>query len=172
MRCLSRTVARTVLACTSAILFQATPAFAQFTWTNAAGGNWSVGANWGGTAPAPGGSATTTLTFGAAGIIGSSYTANNDLAGVFAVNGLSFNGSAAASVTLTANAGNSLNFTGAGPGISHTATGTGIVLLLTFLPGGLGDLVFQIRDWGLRWFAGRRGIRVPSLLAVAELSDV
>jgi len=58
------------------------------------------------------------------------------------------------------------------PGWSIFATGTGIVLLLTFLPGGLGDLVFQIRDWGLRWFAGRRGIRVPSLLAVAELSDV
>jgi len=111
----------------AAALFFANSARAQFTWTNAAGGNWSVPANWGGTAPPAGGSATTTLTFGAAPIVGSSYTANDDLAGIFNLNQLTFNGSAGASVTLTATAGNSLNFTGTTPGISHSGAGTGIV---------------------------------------------
>lgn len=51
------------------------------------------------------------------------------------------------------------------PGWSVFATGAGIVLLLMFLPGGLGDLVFRIRDGVLRVIAKRRGMHVPSLLA-------
>ena len=51
------------------------------------------------------------------------------------------------------------------PGWSLLATGAGIVLLLMFLPGGLGDLVYQGRDTALRFLASRRGMIVPSLLA-------
>ncbi len=45
------------------------------------------------------------------------------------------------------------------------ASGFGVLLVLMILPGGLGGLVFSIRDHTLRWVAGRRGIVVPSLLA-------
>jgi branched-chain amino acid transport system permease protein len=38
------------------------------------------------------------------------------------------------------------------PGWSVFATGAGIVVLLMFLPGGLGDLVFRVRDWLLSRF--------------------
>jgi hypothetical protein len=34
-----------------------------------------------------------------------------------------------------------------------------------FFPGGLGELVFRVRDWFLRRFAERHGVLVPSLLA-------
>lgn len=47
------------------------------------------------------------------------------------------------------------------------ATGAGIVALLMFLPGGLGELVFRTRDWLLRLVADRRGLIVPSLNADA-----
>jgi branched-chain amino acid transport system permease protein len=56
------------------------------------------------------------------------------------------------------------------PGWSVFATGAGIVVLLMFLPGGLGDLVFRTRDALLRWFALRRGIRVPSLIADSAMA--
>jgi branched-chain amino acid transport system permease protein len=45
------------------------------------------------------------------------------------------------------------------------ATGVGLMILLLFLPGGLAELGFRIRDAYLRWVAGRRGIHVPSLVA-------
>jgi branched-chain amino acid transport system permease protein len=45
------------------------------------------------------------------------------------------------------------------------ASGAGILLLLLFLPEGLGGLLFGGRDAFLRWVARRRGILVPSLLA-------
>jgi branched-chain amino acid transport system permease protein len=51
------------------------------------------------------------------------------------------------------------------PGWSLLATGTGIVALLMFFPGGLGDLVYRGRDAVLRLIAVRQGIAVPSLLA-------
>ena len=47
------------------------------------------------------------------------------------------------------------------PGWSVFATGAGIVLLLMFLPGGLGDLVFQVRDWFLRRVARSTPVMVP-----------
>jgi branched-chain amino acid transport system permease protein len=43
--------------------------------------------------------------------------------------------------------------------------GLGLLILLNFLPGGLAEGVFRIRDNYLRWVAKRRGIHVPSLLA-------
>jgi branched-chain amino acid transport system permease protein len=54
------------------------------------------------------------------------------------------------------------------PGWDFVATGFGIVFLLMFLPGGLGELVFRCRDHTLRWIATRRGLIVPSLLADAS----
>jgi len=51
------------------------------------------------------------------------------------------------------------------PGWSVFATGTGIVVLLMFLPGGLGELVFRARDYALRQLAARRRLMVPSLVA-------
>ena len=57
------------------------------------------------------------------------------------------------------------------------ASGAGILLLLMFVPEGLGGLVYSIRDWGLRRIARRRGLLVPSLLAdqkveTEEVQDV
>jgi branched-chain amino acid transport system permease protein len=51
------------------------------------------------------------------------------------------------------------------PGYSVLATGAGILVLLLFLPGGLGELVFRVRDRLHRAVAQRKGIVVPSLLA-------
>jgi len=51
------------------------------------------------------------------------------------------------------------------PGWSLVATGAGIVVLLMFFPGGLGDIVYRGRDALLRILAARRGLVVPSLLA-------
>jgi branched-chain amino acid transport system permease protein len=45
------------------------------------------------------------------------------------------------------------------------ATGAGMLLVLMLLPGGLGGALGDMRDGALRWFARRRGIRVPSLVA-------
>jgi branched-chain amino acid transport system permease protein len=44
-------------------------------------------------------------------------------------------------------------------------TGAGLLLVLLFLPGGLGQVLFNVRDRYLRWVANRRGILVPSLVA-------
>ncbi|MHB1924697.1 MAG: ABC transporter permease subunit, partial [Acidimicrobiales bacterium] len=43
------------------------------------------------------------------------------------------------------------------------ATGAGLLLLLMFLPGGLGEVFFGFRDRLLRIIARRRGLSVPSL---------
>jgi branched-chain amino acid transport system permease protein len=45
------------------------------------------------------------------------------------------------------------------------ASGAGIIVLLLFLPGGLGQLLYRIRDSLLRRVANRRGLIVPSLVA-------
>jgi branched-chain amino acid transport system permease protein len=51
------------------------------------------------------------------------------------------------------------------PGFQFLATGAGLLILLMFLPGGLGELVFRTRDRLLRLVADRRRILVPSLVA-------
>jgi branched-chain amino acid transport system permease protein len=51
------------------------------------------------------------------------------------------------------------------PGYQFLATGAGLLVLLMFLPGGLGELVFRARDVLLRLAANRRGLLVPSLVA-------
>jgi branched-chain amino acid transport system permease protein len=44
-------------------------------------------------------------------------------------------------------------------------TGGMLLIVLLVLPGGLGQLVYSVRDRYLRWVAERRGILVPSLVA-------
>lgn len=57
------------------------------------------------------------------------------------------------------------------PGFQFLATGAGILVLLMFLPGGLGELVFRGRDRLLRLAADRRGLLVPSLVADRRVAD-
>ena len=45
------------------------------------------------------------------------------------------------------------------------ATGSGLLFILLMMPGGLGRVLFSIRDAALRWYATKRNILVPSLLA-------
>jgi branched-chain amino acid transport system permease protein len=52
-----------------------------------------------------------------------------------------------------------------GPRWQQLSTSAGVLLVLMILPGGLGDVVYRLRDAALRWVAIRRGIIVPSLLA-------
>jgi branched-chain amino acid transport system permease protein len=51
------------------------------------------------------------------------------------------------------------------------ASGAGILVLLLFLPEGLGGLVYTWRDKYLRWVAKRRGISVPSLVADHRITE-
>jgi branched-chain amino acid transport system permease protein len=44
-------------------------------------------------------------------------------------------------------------------------TGTGLLVVLYALPGGLGQVILNVRDRYLRWVARRREILVPSLMA-------
>ena len=50
-------------------------------------------------------------------------------------------------------------------GYALIASGAGLMFLLLILPGGLGELVYRIRDMLLRRVANRRGLVVPSLVA-------
>jgi ABC-type branched-subunit amino acid transport system permease subunit len=45
------------------------------------------------------------------------------------------------------------------------ATGAGVLLILMVLPGGLGSVLYDVRDWLLRQVAERRRLVVPSLVA-------
>jgi len=45
------------------------------------------------------------------------------------------------------------------------ANGLGVLIMLMLIPGGLSQLLYQVRDSVLRFVADRRGIRVPSLVA-------
>jgi branched-chain amino acid transport system permease protein len=51
------------------------------------------------------------------------------------------------------------------PEYRFLATGFGLLVLLLILPGGIGAGVAEGRDAALRWYAKRRGIHVPSLVA-------
>jgi ABC-type branched-subunit amino acid transport system ATPase component/ABC-type branched-subunit amino acid transport system permease subunit len=48
---------------------------------------------------------------------------------------------------------------------SFAGSGVGLMVVLLFLPGGLGGLLYRVRDRYLRAVATRRGIDVPSLIA-------
>ena len=50
-------------------------------------------------------------------------------------------------------------------------SGIGLVVILMFLPGGVGSLIFKGRDRLLREFADRKRITVPSLIADSGVRD-
>jgi ABC-type branched-subunit amino acid transport system ATPase component/ABC-type branched-subunit amino acid transport system permease subunit len=52
------------------------------------------------------------------------------------------------------------------------ASGIGVLIVLLIFPGGLGGLVYDLRDRVLRVIARRRNIVVPSLLADVRVEDV
>jgi branched-chain amino acid transport system permease protein len=52
-----------------------------------------------------------------------------------------------------------------GPQWQGLASALGVLLVLMIIPGGIGDVVYRVRDAALRWVAQRRGLIVPSLLA-------
>ena len=58
-----------------------------------------------------------------------------------------------------------LKYSNLNPGLQLLGTGVGTLVLLIFLPGGLAQVYYGIRDRLLRVIARRRGIVVPSLLA-------
>ena len=51
------------------------------------------------------------------------------------------------------------------------ASAVGVLLVLMIIPGGIGDVVFRVRDAGLRWIANRKGLIVPSLVADVRQPD-
>ncbi len=51
------------------------------------------------------------------------------------------------------------------PQWAFLSTGFGLLIVLMLMPGGLGAALGDLRDGILRWYARRRNIRVPSLLA-------
>jgi branched-chain amino acid transport system permease protein len=55
-----------------------------------------------------------------------------------------------------------------GARLQPLATGLGLLVLLMFLPEGLGGLVFRVRDAGVRLLARRRGIALPSASSPAD----
>ncbi|MEY2457053.1 MAG: branched-chain amino acid transport system permease protein livM, partial [Acidimicrobiaceae bacterium] len=55
--------------------------------------------------------------------------------------------------------------------ISLLTTGLGLLVLLLFLPGGLAEGMFKIRDGWLRRVASKRGVLVPSLVADTLVTD-
>jgi len=54
---------------------------------------------------------------------------------------------------------------------SFLATGAGLLLVLMVLPGGLGAVLYDTRDWLLRQIAKRRGLVVPSLVANVRVEE-
>jgi branched-chain amino acid transport system permease protein len=51
------------------------------------------------------------------------------------------------------------------------ATGAGLLLILMILPGGLGAVLYDVRDWLLRQIAKRRKLVVPSLVADVRVEE-
>ena len=56
-------------------------------------------------------------------------------------------------------------------GLSLLVTGPGLLLVLLFLPGGLAQGFFTLRDHFLRWVADRHSLVVPSLIADMRVED-
>jgi len=56
-------------------------------------------------------------------------------------------------------------------GWAFVASGGGILILLMFLPEGLGGLLYMIRDRLLRYLAKRRNLEVPGLVARARTNE-
>jgi branched-chain amino acid transport system permease protein len=57
------------------------------------------------------------------------------------------------------------------PDYTLLATSVGMLLVLMILPGGIGAALGDARDGALRWYARRRNIRVPSLVADTRIVE-
>lgn len=55
--------------------------------------------------------------------------------------------------------------------VTFLSTGLGVVLVLLMLPGGLGSVLYTLRDRLLRALAERKGIHVPSLVADSRTDE-
>jgi branched-chain amino acid transport system permease protein len=55
--------------------------------------------------------------------------------------------------------------------MSQLGTGLGLIVILMFLPGGVGSFIYMVRDRLLRILADRRGVIVPSLIADMAVRD-
>lgn len=51
----------------------------------------------------------------------------------------------------------------------YLSSAVGVLFVLLVIPGGLGSVVYRLRDLGLRWVAMRHGIEVPSMVADRRL---
>jgi len=58
------------------------------------------------------------------------------------------------------------------PGLALIASGAGVLVILLVSPGGIGEVLYRVRDRGLRVIADRRGLVVPSLVADRGTSHV
>ena len=47
----------------------------------------------------------------------------------------------------------------------YLSSAVGVLFVLLVIPGGLGSVLYRLRDVWLRWVAGRHGIEVPSMVA-------
>ncbi len=56
-------------------------------------------------------------------------------------------------------------------GYGTLVTGGGVVFILMFIPGGLGEVFFNIRDYLLRAYAARNNLYVPSLVADVRVAQ-
>lgn len=57
------------------------------------------------------------------------------------------------------------------PTLQLVTSGAGLLLVLLFIPGGIGQVMYDIRDALLRWVAARRALVVPSLVADLRVDD-
>ena len=55
--------------------------------------------------------------------------------------------------------------------IEFITSGAGLILVLYFLPGGLAEGMYRLRDSFLRWVAARNHLHVPSLIADSLVQD-
>jgi fibronectin-binding autotransporter adhesin len=114
-----------------------------FTWTQVAGGNWSTAGNWD-TQPSPGGNPTDILLFSTDG----TYTSNYDAAfgaGPYSLNQLNFAHNSG-TITITADAGNSLAFSGTTPSLNVSGGGNAIVSAPITLNA---DTLFRVSNAGI-----------------------
>jgi autotransporter-associated beta strand protein len=143
-----------------------------FTWAGTTSGTWSDPTKWqGGVAPPAGGSATTALTFAAAG--STAYTATNNLGNPFALERLTFESTSAGLLTIASASGNSLSFGGVNPVILVNGSGgatvsSGLQLNANTTIGGAGTGALTLSG-AISQTGGPRGLVITSTAPFATL---
>jgi branched-chain amino acid transport system permease protein len=54
----------------------------------------------------------------------------------------------------------------------YLSSAVGVLFVLLVIPGGIGSVVYRLRDTWLRWVAERHGIEVPSMIADRRVEPV